>query len=150
MGNFNKRKILRPKNTSSNFLKFERSLLSGPTLKTRKNTIRNQFQQQWFNVISFQKRRRVYPAIWYNFNRLLTRKVDFSCQLLPSALVTSDCQRAKPCNKYASPGYLKAPRSFYFRYFRGQFSIITQNIILPTQKPMMGSWPTGLLVVTSP
>ena len=32
-------------------------------LKTRKNTIRNQFEQQWFEVISIQKPRRVYPAI---------------------------------------------------------------------------------------
>ena len=52
-----------PKNTSSTFLKFELSSLSGAILKTRKNTIRNQFEQQWFNVISFQKPRRVYPAI---------------------------------------------------------------------------------------
>ena len=61
-----KRKFLRPKNTSSTFLKFELSSLSGAMLKTRKNTIRNQFEQQWFNVVSFQKPRRVYPAIWYN------------------------------------------------------------------------------------
>ena len=61
-----KRKFLRPKNTRSTFLKFELSSLSGPMLKTRKNTIRNQFEQQWFDVISFQKPRRVYPAIWYN------------------------------------------------------------------------------------
>ena len=58
-----KRKFLRPKNTSSTFLKFELSSLSGPMLKTRKNTIRNQFKQQWFDVISLQKPRRVYPAI---------------------------------------------------------------------------------------
>ena len=32
--------------------------------------------------------------------------------------------------KYAFPGYLKAPRSFYFRYFRQQFSIITQTYCL--------------------
>ena len=61
-----KRQFLRPKNTSSTFLKIELSLLSGAMLKTRKNTIRNQFEQQWFNVISFQKPRRAYPAIWYN------------------------------------------------------------------------------------
>ena len=59
-----KRKFLRPKNTSSTFLKFELSRLSGPMLKTRKNTIRNQFEQQWFNVISYQKPPRVYRAIW--------------------------------------------------------------------------------------
>ena len=34
-------------------LKFELSSLSGAMLKTRKNTIRNQCEQQWFNVISF-------------------------------------------------------------------------------------------------
>ena len=59
-----KRKILRPKNTSSTFLKFELSRLSGPMLKTQKNAIRNQFEQQWFNVISYQKPTRVYRAIW--------------------------------------------------------------------------------------
>ena len=46
-----KRKFLRPKNRSSTFLKFELSRLGGPMLKTRKNTIRNQFEQQWFNDI---------------------------------------------------------------------------------------------------
>ena len=59
-----KRKCLRPKNTSSTFLKFELSRLSGSTLKTQKNAIRNQFEQQWFNVISYQKPTRVYRAIW--------------------------------------------------------------------------------------
>ena len=59
-----KRKCLRPKNTSSTFLKFELSRLSGPMLKTQKNAIRNQFEQQWFNVISYQKQTRVYRAIW--------------------------------------------------------------------------------------
>ena len=58
-----KRKFLRPKNTSSTFLKFELSSLSGGMLKTRKNTVRSQFEQQWFDVISFHKPRRVYPAI---------------------------------------------------------------------------------------
>ena len=50
-----KRKFLRPK-----ILKFEFSRLSGPMLKTRKNTIRNQFEQHWFNVISYRKPPRVY------------------------------------------------------------------------------------------
>ena len=58
-----KRKILRPKNTSSTFQKFELSILSGPMLKNRKNTIRNQFEQQWFNVISYQKPPRVYRTL---------------------------------------------------------------------------------------
>ena len=58
-----KRTFLRPKNTSSTFQKFELSRLCGPMLKTRKNTIRNQFEQQWFHVISFQKPRRAYTAI---------------------------------------------------------------------------------------
>ena len=58
-----KRKFLRPKDTSSTFLKFELSRLSGPMLKTQKNAIRNQFEQQWFNVISYQKPTRVYRAI---------------------------------------------------------------------------------------
>ena len=47
-----KRKVLRQKNTSSTFLKFELSSLSGTMLETRKNTIRNQFEQQWFNVVT--------------------------------------------------------------------------------------------------
>ena len=75
-----KRKFLRPKNTSSTFLKFELSSLSGAMLKTRKNTIRNQFEQQWFNVISFRKPRRVYPAIWYNLKPFSNMgKADLSC-----------------------------------------------------------------------
>ena len=73
--------------------------LSGPMLKTRKNTIRNQFQQQWFKVISFQKRRRVYLAIWYNLKPFANKRGRLSCQLLPSARITSDCQRAQHCNK---------------------------------------------------
>ena len=59
-----KRQFLRPKYTSSTFLKFELSWLSEASLKTPKNTINNQFEQQWFDVISFHKPRRVYPAIW--------------------------------------------------------------------------------------
>ena len=73
-----KRKFLRPKITSSTFLKFELSSLSGAMLKTRKNTIRNQFEQQWFNVISFQKPRRVYPAIWYNLKPFAHKKGRFT------------------------------------------------------------------------
>ena len=72
-----KRKFLSPKNTSSTFLKFELSSFSGPMLKTRENTIRNQFEQQWFEVISFQKPRRVYPAIWYNLKPFANRKGRF-------------------------------------------------------------------------
>ena len=72
-----KRKFLRPKNTSSTFLKFELSSLSGAMLKTRKNTIRNRFGQQWFNLISFQKPRRVYPAIWYNLKPFANMKGRF-------------------------------------------------------------------------
>ena len=45
------------------FLKFEPSTLSGPMLKTQKNAIRNQFERQWFNVMSDQKPTRVYRAI---------------------------------------------------------------------------------------
>ena len=72
-----KRKFLRPKNTSSTFLKFELSRLGGPMLKTRKNTIRNQFEQQWFNVISFQTPRRVYTAIWYKLKPFPIKKGRF-------------------------------------------------------------------------
>ena len=57
-----KRKFLRPKKTTSTFLKFELSRLSGPMLKTQKNAIRNQFERQWFNVISYQKPPRVYQT----------------------------------------------------------------------------------------
>ena len=57
-----KRKFLWPKKTTSTFLKFELSRLSGPMLRTQKNAIaiRNQFEQHWFNVISYQKPPRVY------------------------------------------------------------------------------------------
>ena len=58
-----KRKFLTPKDTSSTFLKFELSRLSGPMLKTQKNAIRNQFELQWFKVISYQKPPRDYRAI---------------------------------------------------------------------------------------
>ena len=58
-----KRTFLRLKKTRSTFLKFEPSRLSGLMLKTQKNAIRNQFEQQWFNVISYQKPSRVYRAI---------------------------------------------------------------------------------------
>ena len=57
-----KRKILRPQKTRTTFLKFELSRLGEPMLKLR-NAIRDQFEQQWFNAISFQKPRRVYTAI---------------------------------------------------------------------------------------
>ena len=87
-----KRKFLRPKDTSSTFLKFELSRLSGPILKTRKNTIRNQFEQQWFHVISFQKPRRVYTAIWYKLMPFAIKKGRFKLStLLPTEPVTWSC-----------------------------------------------------------
>ena len=48
-----KRKFLRPKTTSSTLLKFELSLLGRPMLKTRKNTIRNQFERQGLMLSAF-------------------------------------------------------------------------------------------------
>ena len=51
------------KQTRSTFRKFELSRLCGPMLKTQKNAIRNQSEQQWFNVTSYQKPTRVYRAI---------------------------------------------------------------------------------------
>ena len=83
-----KSKFLRQKNTSSTFLKFELSSLSGPMLKTRKNAKRNQFEQQWFDVISFQKPRRVYPAIWYNLKPFAPKKGRFTLSTPASARVT--------------------------------------------------------------
>ena len=47
---------------ASTFLTLELSRLSGPMLKTQKNAKRNQFEQHWFNVISYQKPPRVYRA----------------------------------------------------------------------------------------
>ena len=47
----------------------------------RENTIRNQFEQQWFEVISFQKPRRVYPAIWYNLKPFANRKGRFKLSI---------------------------------------------------------------------
>ena len=52
-----KRKFLRPKNTSSTFLK------------------------QWFDVISFHKPRRVYPTIWYNLKPFANRKGRFKLSI---------------------------------------------------------------------
>ena len=104
-----KRKFLRPKIPSSTFLKFELSSLNRPMLKTRENTIRNQFEQQWFDVISFHKPRRAYPVIWYNLKPFANMgKADLSCQLLPSrscwnvhvetqTLQTADCRLCRPC-----------------------------------------------------
>ena len=73
-----KTKFLRPKNTSSTFQKFELSSLREPMLKTRENTVRNQFEEQWFEVIGFQKPRRVYPAIWYNLKPFAHKKGRFT------------------------------------------------------------------------
>ena len=89
--NYGQRKIkfLRPKNTSSTFLKFELSSFSGPMLKTRENTIRNQFEQQWFDVISFQKPRRVYPAIWYNLKPCANRKGRFKLSIPAKCTIES-------------------------------------------------------------
>ena len=46
-------------------------------LKTLKNTIRNQFEQQWFNVISFQKPRRIYTAILHKLKSFPIKKGRF-------------------------------------------------------------------------
>ena len=88
-----KTKLLRPKMTGSTFLKFELSSLGGPMLKTRKNTIRNQFEQRWFNVISFHKPRRVYPAIWYNLKPFANMKGRF--KLWTPAKCTSHVRLSK-------------------------------------------------------
>ena len=88
-----KRKFLRPKDTSSTFLKFELSRLSGLMLKTRKNTIRNQFEQHWFHVISFQKPRRVYTAIWYKLMPFAIKKGRF--KLSTPAKCTSHVKLSK-------------------------------------------------------
>ena len=58
------KKIFEAKRYKCTFLKFELSRLGGPMLQTQKNAIRNQFEQQWFNVISYQKLTRVCRAIW--------------------------------------------------------------------------------------
>ena len=50
-------------------------------LKTRENTIRNQFELQWFEVISFQKPRRVYPAIRYSLKPFANRKGRFKLSI---------------------------------------------------------------------
>ena len=71
-----KRKFLRPKDTSSAFLKFELSRLGGPMLKPQ-NDIRNPFEQQWFHVISSQKPRRVHIAIWYKLMPVAIKKGRF-------------------------------------------------------------------------
>ena len=74
-----KRKFLRPKIQVVLFwnLSFPRS--AGRS--ARENTIRNQFEQQWFEVISFQKPRRVYPAIWYNLKPFANRKGRFKLSI---------------------------------------------------------------------
>ena len=46
-------------------------------LKFRKNTIRNQYEQQWFHVISFQKPRCVYTAICYKLMPFAIKKGRF-------------------------------------------------------------------------
>ena len=76
MGNL-KEKFWDGKKTRSTFLKIWLSKLSGPMLKTQKNAIRNQFEQQWFNVISVQKPRRVYTAIWYKLKPFAIKKGRF-------------------------------------------------------------------------
>ena len=71
-----KRKFLRLKNTSSTFLKFELSSLSGPMLKTRKNTIRNQFEQQYSGLmLSAFRNQDVF--IWYNLKPFAHKKGRF-------------------------------------------------------------------------
>ena len=67
-----KRKFLRPKIQVVLFWN-----LSSP----RENNIRNQFEQQWFEVISLQKPRSVYPPIWYNLKRFAYRKGRFKLSI---------------------------------------------------------------------
>ena len=95
-----KRNFLRPKNTSSIFLKFELSSLSGPMLKTRKNTTRNQFEQQWFHVISFHKPRRVYPAIGYSLKPFASRKGRFKLSTPAKCTLSKDKALIKKVLKF--------------------------------------------------
>ena len=95
-----KRKFLRPKNTSSIFLKFELSSLSKPMLKTRKNTSRNQFEQQWFDVISFHKPRSVYPAIGYSLKPFANRTGRFKLSTPAKCTLSKDKALIKKVLKF--------------------------------------------------
>ena len=89
MGN-SKRKFLRPKKTSSTFLKFELSSLSGPMLRTRENTIKISLSNSGLKLLAFRNQDVFIQRSDIIQNRLLTGKADLSCQFLPSAR----CQRA--------------------------------------------------------
>ena len=84
-------------------LSFPRS--AGPMLKTRKNTVRNQFKQQRFEVISFQKPRRVYPAIWYNLKPFAHKKGRFTLST-PAKLVHESRKFVKGQKRYNKPAKL--------------------------------------------
>ena len=68
-----KRKFLRPKNTSSTFLKFELSSLSGPMLQTRKKYYKKSVWVTVFWCYQLTETKTCYPAIWYNLKRFAHR-----------------------------------------------------------------------------
>ena len=52
--------------------------------------IRNQFEQQWFDDISFHKTRRVYPAIWYSLKPFAKRKGRFKLSIPAKCTLSKD------------------------------------------------------------
>ena len=89
------RKFLRPKNTSSTFLKFEPSRLGGPMLKNSEKYNKKSIWATYSGLIlsAFRNQDVFIQQSDINWSRLLSRKADLRCQLLPSAPVTWSCQR---------------------------------------------------------
>ena len=125
-------------------LSFPRS--AGRYAKNSEGSWRNQFEQQWFDVISFQKPRRVYPAIWYNLKPFAHKKGRFT--LSTPAKCTSHVSLSNPWSAVCSP-----QSTFYTdRFVKGQSAIINQiifknhnvfasrNWILPNRTIPMSVW----------
>ena len=61
---------------------------------------RNQFEQQWFDVISFHKPRRVYPAIWYSLKPFAKRKGRFKLPTPAKCTLSKDKALTKKVLKF--------------------------------------------------
>ena len=113
-----KRKLLRPKNTRSTFMKFELSRLGSPTLKLNQIQHKNTFEQQWFNSTSCQTSAHVYKTTWKDLLSFLGDNRRFRFQRVDES--REFCQRSSA---------LLNLKSKQIRMFCVQITLLTQRTI---------------------
>ena len=93
---------------------FDATLTTGMARARHWYFIRNQFEQQWFDVISFHKTRRVYPAIRYSLKPFAKRKGRFKLSTPAKCTLSKDKALIKKVLKF---------KTFYVQEIRLQNNV---------------------------